>query len=199
MNILALDTGLSTGWAFGNGDMVESGARDFHKRRGESNGIVFLRFRKWLCWFFDGSQRDFTPTLLVYEQPHHRGGAATEIGVGMTTRVQEVAAQYSVECASCHTATLKKFATGNGRASKADMMAAARNLLDLTAHTTDPHGVSWVVGSSFAGEGYGAPRHMLGAGKVGDFGVAARVSSPRGDDEADAVCLLAWAQEEFDA
>ena len=126
LRILALDTATKTGWALiENHKVVESGVQDFSKRRGESNGIMFLRFRKWLNQLC----ATWEPELIVYEQAHFRGGAATEIGVGLQTRVQEMAAVLGVESSSCHTGTLKKWATGVGNASKTQMiMAAAKHL-----------------------------------------------------------------------
>ncbi len=42
------------------------------------------------------------------------------------TEVLAFAAEHDIETMPVHSATLKKFATGNGRASKADMVTAAR-------------------------------------------------------------------------
>jgi len=83
--------------------------------------MLFLRFNKWLGDMY-ALTADGKIDLIIYEQAHHRGGAATEIAVGLTTRVQEFAEKIRAECASVHTATLKKYITGNGRASKQDMM-----------------------------------------------------------------------------
>lgn len=67
--------------------------------------------------------------LIVYEGAHHRGGAATEICVNMTGRLQEFAVLYALECVSVHTGTLKKFATGSGAASKEKMIELAAVVL----------------------------------------------------------------------
>jgi Holliday junction resolvasome RuvABC endonuclease subunit len=66
-------------------------------------------------------------TFVIYEQSHHRGGSATEIGVNLTGRVQEICAELKVEYTAIHSATLKKYATGSGRADKAAMVKAALN------------------------------------------------------------------------
>lgn len=133
MIILALDLATRTGWAIvRDGRVIESGVQDFSKRRGESNGVLFLRARKWLAEFgrvtpaasAEGLRRA-TPDLVVYEQAHFRGGAATEICVGLQTRAQEIAAEWGVESAPVPTSTLKKWATGVGRAEKAAMIAWA--------------------------------------------------------------------------
>ncbi len=118
MNILALDCATRTGWALLYEGTIESGVQDFSKRRGESNGILFLRFNKWL--------HEITPAnvkVIAFEQAHHRGGAPTEICVGLTTRAMEAAASIEAEYMAVHTGTVKKFATGKGNASKPAMIA----------------------------------------------------------------------------
>jgi len=122
MRILALDCALKTGWAsFCNG-IIESGVQDFNLKRGESKGMVFIRFRVWL----NSMTSLIKPALIVFEQSHHRGGAATEVGVGLTTRIQEICIERGIEYCSCHSLTLKKFACGTGRANKEDMIKKAK-------------------------------------------------------------------------
>jgi Holliday junction resolvasome RuvABC endonuclease subunit len=127
MNILAIDPGTRTGWAikeetadpdFPN---IESGVQVFDLKRGESPGMRFVRFTRWLEEF-DAGGRPHRLDLVVYEQAHHRGGAATEVGVGLSTRVLEFAARHGIEHASIHSATLKKWVTGSGRAGKPEMI-----------------------------------------------------------------------------
>ena len=123
MKILTLDMATKTGWA-SNVHGQRSGVIEFALKRGESPGMRFLRCRAWLndIWkLLDGQVE-----VIVYEQAHHRGGAATSVCVGLVTEVQAFAAEHGIELMPVHTATLKKFATGNGRASKADMIQAAR-------------------------------------------------------------------------
>jgi Holliday junction resolvasome RuvABC endonuclease subunit len=128
--ILALDCGTHTGWCLlKHGRVVESGVQDFSKTRGESNGAMFLRFRKWLEIMAAYRGASQVVTLLVYEQVHHRGGAATEIACNLIGRVQEIAAEHNIPYASCHTGTLKKFATGSGAASKEKMVELAAVIL----------------------------------------------------------------------
>ena len=109
--ILALDCATKTGWAIvKDGKIYESGVQDFSKRRGESNGAMFLKFRRWLKNLLDEDVN-----LVIYEQSHHRGGAATEIGVNLTGRVQEACAEGEVEYVSTHTATLKNGLVDTGK------------------------------------------------------------------------------------
>ena len=125
MLILGLDLATLTGWALvRDGRVIESGVQDFTKRRGESNGLLFLRARAWLVAFGNPA-----PDLVAYEAAHFRGGAATEICVGLQTRAQEQAAAWGVESAPVATGTLKKWATGSGAAKKPAMMAWAAGKL----------------------------------------------------------------------
>jgi Holliday junction resolvasome RuvABC endonuclease subunit len=117
-NILALDCAQKTGWATLINGHIESGVQDFTKKRGESNGFMFMRFNAWL----DGMRLLSYFNLIVFEQSHHRGGYATEIGVGLTTRAQEFACRNGAEHMAVHSMTLKKFVTGSGKASKSDIM-----------------------------------------------------------------------------
>jgi len=118
VRLLALDLGIRMGWALWDGARLESGVQLFDLKRGESPGMRYLRFRRWLEEVGAGVQ------LIVYEAAHHRGGAATEIAAGFTTRVQEFCAARGLEHASVHTATLKKWTTGKGNADKAAMLEA---------------------------------------------------------------------------
>jgi Holliday junction resolvasome RuvABC endonuclease subunit len=150
MKILSLDCATKTGWCLlDDGKIIESGVQDFTKRRGDSNGMMFLRFRKWLDDLIAG----FDPQLIVYEQSHHRGGAATEIGVNLTGRVQEVCAMFQIDFASVHTATLKKFSTGNGRAEKREIMDKAA--IYLKREPIDDNEADAVMMALYANNEYG--------------------------------------------
>ncbi len=122
MNILSLDMATKTGWA-SNIDGQRSGVTEFALKRGESVGMRFLRCRAWLNEMWKLLEGHIE--VIAFEQAHHRGGAATACCVGLVTEALAFAAEHSIETMPVHTATLKKFATGNGRASKEDMVKAA--------------------------------------------------------------------------
>lgn len=137
MLILGLDMATKTGWAVYDTDarrVVESGVQDFSRRRGEcGNGAMFMRVRTWLVHMMG-----FRPRLhlVAYERAHHRGGPATEILVGMATRVQEIGTELELPVTPVTTAEVRRQAkdlcsglAGPKLAGKAaSIRAAARQL-----------------------------------------------------------------------
>lgn len=119
MRILALDLATKTGWASSDGG---SGVQDFTLKRGESAGMKWIRFGTWmrnivsLC----------NPDIIVYEQAHHRGGAATHSAHSLISQVEVVATEEGIEVTNYHTASIKKHATGKGRVGKDEMLDAAK-------------------------------------------------------------------------
>ena len=132
MRVLGIDCGLKTGWAVvENGKVLESGTEDFNPRRGSSYGTLFMEYRRWLSQMIQpmrpGETRCYD--LIVYEQSHMRGGAATELQINMSGRVQEIAAAMKIEYIAVRSSTLKKYFTGKGNASKEEMMAKAEQFI----------------------------------------------------------------------
>ena len=147
--ILALDTATHTGWClWSNGSVVESGVVSFEKRRGESNGSMFLRFRRWLDEMLTENVK-----FVVYERAHHRGGAATEICTNLTGRVQELCASKGIEYAAVASVTLKKCATGSGKSDKAGVMLAAGKLTGRTID--DDNEADAIMLAAYAASEYG--------------------------------------------
>lgn len=121
MKILGVDPSKSTGWAVVKGGLVEDyGVKTFKKKRNQTNGVIFLEFRKWL----EDLMKTHRPDFVIVEMPHLRGAAATEILVGMYTRVLEACHVYDVEGTSVQTSTLKLATAGHGKAGKQDMIEA---------------------------------------------------------------------------
>jgi Holliday junction resolvasome RuvABC endonuclease subunit len=122
MNFLALDLATKTGWATNAGHT--SGVQTFDVRRGESPGMRFLRCRGWLA---DMLQLLGGIDVIVYEQAHHRGGAATACCVGLVSTALTFAAEHGIETMAVHTRELKRWATGKGNAGKPAMIQAAKD------------------------------------------------------------------------
>jgi Holliday junction resolvasome RuvABC endonuclease subunit len=131
MKILSLDLGTKTGWCCVktyqemcqyHGKIISSGVNDFSLKRGDSPGMRFIYFKRWLMDVIN----EWNPDVIVYEQAHHRGGAATAVGVGLQSWLLGICADGDIEHTAVHTGTLKKHATGKGNASKEEMKGAAK-------------------------------------------------------------------------
>lgn len=124
LNILAIDPGTKLGWATLINGQIESGVQDFSLKRGESQGMKFIRFNDWL-WYMsinDVVNCKSNLNLIVYEQTYMRYGKALDVLVGMTTRIEEHCTYYNIQYTSVNVGTLKKTTVGNGKASKEDIM-----------------------------------------------------------------------------
>lgn len=143
--VLSLDLATKTGWSLRDrAGRKMSGVQEFALKRGESRGMRFLRFRKWLNEMFQlaelGNKYDETlPGLIIYEQAHHRGGHATELAVGLVTDVLAEAARHGLEHMPVHTGSLKKWATGKGNAGKSMMIEKAKELFPDVDIIDDNH------------------------------------------------------------
>lgn len=122
MKILAVDLATQLGWAQRVDRLINSGTISFKPRNGESPGMRFLNFEGWLRSMIKVNDFD----IIAYEQAHLRGAAATEVIVGMIVILKKLCAEYAIEYTDRHTGTIKKFATGHGKASKEDMVNVAR-------------------------------------------------------------------------
>ena len=121
MNLLALDLATRTGWAVSEDGRITSGVQTFDLRRGESPGMRYLRFRRWLPEV--GARAE----LIVYEQTvQGPGSIAREIATGMATDVQAYCAERGIDHQPVWASTLKKFVTGKGNAKKPAMYEHAR-------------------------------------------------------------------------
>lgn len=174
LRILALDMATRTGWALWDGSRMESGVQDFSPQRGESPGMRYLYFNRWLS---DMALEDDHPILacrtkhrvdlIWYEQNFRRGGHASEVAAGFTTRVHELCAGHGIEYGQLNAMTLKKWATGSGKADKEAMKIAAV----IRKHRQVASDVPALVLKSMA--------------------------TLMDDNEADSILLLAYAMEKF--
>ena len=124
MNVLALDCGEYTGFATLIDDKIESGSEHLKLKGSESTGFKYMRFTELLKRLYTIGNFD----LIVYEKPHGLKGHAIESMNGYITRIHEfVAYEFmktgkEIEYRGESPTTIKKQVTGNGRASKEDMI-----------------------------------------------------------------------------
>jgi crossover junction endodeoxyribonuclease RuvC len=121
LKIISLDMATTTGWCVHG----QSGTFKADLKRGESPGMRFLRFRAWLRSLIESNGG---VDLMVFERAHHRGGAATQLCVGLMTEALTAAAEHGANTMPVHSGTLKKWATGSGAAGKPAMIQAAKRM-----------------------------------------------------------------------
>ncbi len=140
MYVLALDLALKTGWAHSNG---HSGVQDFRSRRGDSPGMRWIEFEAWLRRLLDAAPVE----ILVYEQAHHRGGAATHVAHSLIACVEKVASERGIEITNRHSASIKKHALPNSKKrNKAKMIQAAENKWpDMDIISDDHSDALWLL------------------------------------------------------
>ena len=124
MKVLGIDQATSTGYAIAdeNGNILLSGHIAFTGSRAEK----LLAFHRWLESFVF----EHTPTIIAHERPHFRGGAATELCVGLCALIAMTGCAHAIPVHAVQSMVLKKWATGNGRAEKSDMTAAAQKFVE---------------------------------------------------------------------
>ncbi len=120
MNILALDIATKTGWAVYDG-AITSGVLDLsgmpdHGQRG-------MFFHGWISDLIVEHKIEF----LICESTLSYGHAAYVL-IGLAFTAQTVAYAHDIKRKTVAPTTLKKFATGSGRAGKQEMMEAVRKM-----------------------------------------------------------------------
>ncbi len=123
MSILALDLGTNTGFAIYNGESIISGTKRLRHSKSES-GLRFLDFRQWLIEMI----KTHRINEIYYERVYrHCGTEAGHVYGGFLYHLAAVVEEFNVKCTGIPVTTIKKLTTGNGKASKEDMMKAVRN------------------------------------------------------------------------
>jgi Holliday junction resolvasome RuvABC endonuclease subunit len=124
--ILTIDPGTSCGFAIGTTagqhTVMSSGVWDLKPMRGESDGMRFNYLRSKLHIMHRAYPKI---DLVCYEDAFQIGLKARQLYDGYVTHIQSWCADKNINYTKVHAMTLKKHATGSGRASKADMRAAA--------------------------------------------------------------------------
>ncbi len=134
MNILALDLGTTTGWAVRTLDgLITSGTASFKPGRFEGRGMSFLRFQRWLE---EINQTVGGITGLYFEEVRrHLGVDAAHIYGGFLAQLTAWCEHKQIPYAGVAVGTIKKFITGKGNASKAEVIEAVAKL----GHHTKDH------------------------------------------------------------
>ncbi len=123
MNILAIDLGLTTGWALHQGDgVITSGTANFHTSRWQGGGIRFLRFKAWLT---EIKSHAGGIDMIAYEQVRrHAGTDASHAYGGWLAILTAWCEHHQIPYEAVPVGTIKRHATGKGNASKEAIIAA---------------------------------------------------------------------------
>jgi len=120
--ILALDLGTTTGWALVNSKEIRSGSVCFKPNHFDSYDCKFTRFKRWLV-NLKASYGDIDQ--IVYEAVRrHNGTIAGQTYGGFMATLQIFGNHHKIPYEGVPVGTIKKFSTGNGNASKLDMINA---------------------------------------------------------------------------
>jgi Holliday junction resolvasome RuvABC endonuclease subunit len=123
MNVLALDLGSKTGFAILKDGRITIGTKKLRHDR-HASGVRALDFYRWLTQMI----REHSISQVYFERVYAHSGveAAHLYGYFMHT-LAAVCEEMRIRCVGIPVTTIKKYATGNGRATKEEMIAAARS------------------------------------------------------------------------
>ncbi len=130
--ILALDLGQNTGWALlDSHGQITSGTMTFKPGRFEGGGMSYLRFRQWLTELLTmvGDARQPGIDAIYFEEVRrHIGTSAAHAYEGFLANLTAWCECEEVPYSGVPVGTIKKFITGNGGASKKEVIAAVQKL-----------------------------------------------------------------------
>ena len=118
MKIIGIDPGLSSGWAVCTGENVSCGVWQLRDPHQHPLGVFASLLHGLIGVGSDSID------LIVYEEPVARGNAARRLNQQLGAIIV-VAEECKIPHYPVNPATLKKWATGNGRADKDQMAIAA--------------------------------------------------------------------------
>lgn len=123
--ILALDLGTITGWALrGRDGTVTSGSASFKPRRFEGGGMRFLRFKRWLAEL--KACADGLDEVVFEEVRRHASTDAAHAYGGFLATLTAWCEHHGIPYQGVPVGTIKRHATGSGRADKAAVLSAMR-------------------------------------------------------------------------
>jgi crossover junction endodeoxyribonuclease RuvC len=127
LTILALDLGTKTGWASrGTHGSIASGVTEFATNRWQGGGMRFLQFQQWL----EQMRKLLGHIDAIYfeEVRRHLGVDAAHAYGGFLGQLTAWCEQHEIPYEAIPVGTIKRHATGQGNASKQQVIEAMRAL-----------------------------------------------------------------------
>ena len=122
MNALGLDLGSKTGYAILQDEKIECGTK---KLRTSTPGSRFCDFYCWMT----GLISTINPQIIFFERVYsHNGTEAAHVYGAFMYILISMCEVRGIRCVGLSVCAIKKHLSGSGRASKSDMIAAARAL-----------------------------------------------------------------------
>lgn len=127
--VLALDMATKLGWAVRSADdMIAYGTQNFTPKGLEGGGMRWLRFRNWLAEIVKVSK----PDVIYFEEVIGFGkkakGRDSKIYHGFAAHMSEFCESQKIPYQGVGVGKIKKFITGNGNASKEDVIFEIKKL-----------------------------------------------------------------------
>lgn len=116
--VLALDIASTTGWCLDKGIY---GTWDFKTRKDESMGMKLIRFKAKLREIHDSEKIE----IIIYERAAGRHANSLIHEAKLIAVVEQFCEENGIDYRSYSAKEIKKFATGNGNASKELMIQSA--------------------------------------------------------------------------
>lgn len=120
MKIIAFDLGRNFAWAYNGMDVIQTGSINFGDAPRAHRQCALLEYLKNLYVQLVNVE------AVIYETPFARGRDATRSLWGIAAIIEATATNAGLPVVDAAVPTIKKFATGHGKACKEDMIAAAQ-------------------------------------------------------------------------
>ncbi len=123
--LLALDLATRIGWCCGRGERLPAVGSHALSSRPNGIGAFLSEFEIWLAMVLT----DVEPEIVIFESPAPAGFnslSSIRKTLGLAGIAEMVCHRRNIEAREVAPATVKKQLSGNGRAKKPEMMAAAR-------------------------------------------------------------------------
>jgi len=125
--VIGIDPATKCGYAVldAAGAEICGGTWQLERRAGDGAGMLYVRFQK-LFRELVRSMDDYNDLIVCYEQQANRFAGSAHVGLGIISHIQRICEEEDVPYTGVAFSTVKKHATGSGKANKGAMVEAAK-------------------------------------------------------------------------